>query len=144
MHKLAGKQFGVFKKHAIATHRVQHVEIVFAAHHKVVGAVTGRRMHCASTRIDGYVVAENNRHLPIVKRVLQFQTFQHGALEAAEQFKRIGAKAGQGFFVQLLRQHHRAIIERCDDVIQFRVQSHRLVGGQGPGRCGPDHQINCA
>ena len=79
-----GKQRRVGQEPTVVSNRVRHRQAVLAAHDEVIETVTGRRMHGTGACIQSYVIAEDDRHLPILERMLQLQAFQLGACELSD------------------------------------------------------------
>ncbi len=73
---LAGKQGGTFNKDTIASNRIIYFQVIFPAGNEIFLAMSGSRMHRTGSRFSRYMLTENNRHLPIVKGVLQCYSFQ--------------------------------------------------------------------
>ena len=69
---------------AVAAHRILDREAVAAADDVVLQAVPRRRVHRARAGIERHVVAENHRHLALVKRMPQHQMLERGALASPQ------------------------------------------------------------
>ena len=126
----------------VVAHRVVDRQVVAAAHLVVVGAVAGRRVHGTGARIERHVVAEDDRHLALVERVLEAQSLERPACHLAEHAMRARADARSEGREQRLG-HDQALraavaVELGEHVVIHRVQGDRLVCGQRPGRRGPD------
>ena len=149
---LAAEQREVCRISAVALHRVQDVVVLHAVRHarvEVVHAVGGRRVH--DTRAvggRGVVGQVHGREAAVamaavftghvVQRVLK--------LDAAQPFARNGgqhlalqAPALHAGIDQCFGDHVQAALGLHQRVRQLGVQVQRLVGGDGPGRGGPDH-----
>ena len=96
-HLHARDQRRVGQEAAVAAHRVVDRQPVAVPDGVVLLAVPGRGVHGARAGIERHVLAEDDRHLPIVERMLQLQTLERSALDLGE--RRPGAHAE--------RQHRR-------------------------------------
>ena len=70
---LAGKQRRAGQKAPVAADRIVDFQVVAPADDVVIEAMAGRGVHRSGAGIERHVIAENHRHLPIVKRMLQQQ-----------------------------------------------------------------------
>ena len=93
----------------IAQHRVDHRQAVAAADDVVVLAMRRRGVHGAGAGLERHVIAEDHRHLPILERMLQLQSFEQLGLRNAPASRDIGgAVARQAGIGQPFGQHHDA------------------------------------
>ena len=78
-HLLAGKQRGRWQESAVAAHRVVDFQSVAPADDVVIQAMPGRGMHGAGAGIEGDMLAQDHRNLPIVEGMLQQHVLESGA-----------------------------------------------------------------
>ena len=80
-HLLAGEQRRRGQKAAVAADRIFDLEAVASTDHIVLEAVAGRRVHGTRAGIERHVIAEDHRHLSVVKRMLQQHVLELRALD---------------------------------------------------------------
>ncbi|MDT4842906.1 hypothetical protein FQZ97_768210 [compost metagenome] len=84
------------------------------------------------------VVGEIDRRQALVERVTEADQFQRLAFRRGDHLA-LQAVALQAAFDQFLGQQQQLVANIDQGVIELRVDVERLVGGNGPGRGGPDH-----
>ena len=68
---LPGEQRGVGQEAAIPAHRVVHRQTVAVADDVVLQAMAGGGMDGAGAGVQGDVLAEDDRHLPVIEGMLE-------------------------------------------------------------------------
>ena len=143
-HVQAGEQRRGRQEQAVATDRIVDRQSVFLADDEIVKTVAGRRVHGAGASVERDVIAEDYRHVAIIKRMLEYQPFECRPFEAGNDGG--VCKAGP-------RDQRRQQLGGDDDglnttraartrqhVVEVRVQGHGKTGRQRPRGRGPDHQ----
>ena len=143
-HVQAADHRQVLPEQAVVLHRAVHFQAVLLADDKVVFTVARRGMHAAGTGVGGDVVTKNHRHLAVQERVPQGEVFQGRALERRGPLG-AGEREALADGVRQIFGHHQChggavLLTAEQHIIQLRMHRHRPVGGQRPGRGGPDHQ----
>ena len=141
---LTGKQLGALQKTAIAADRVIHRQVVACADHIVVQAMAGCGMHRARTRLQCDMLTQDDRHFTRVEGVLQLQPFKQRAVGIADNVVLFDAVT-RHHILQHRIGNHQALpalrpIALHHGILQLGVERDRLVGGQCPGGCRPDHK----
>gem|GEM_PF-2438119 len=108
--------------------------------------MAGRRVHGPRAGLQCHVLAQDDGHLPVVEGVLELEALEGIAAPIGDDAVVLDAPAVHGVAQQAFGHQEplAAVLRRAlavglhQGVFQLRVQRHRLVGGQGPGRGGPD------
>ena len=104
----------------------------------------GRGVHGAGARLQRDVLADDDGHVLADEGMLELQVFELRAGELRQHLALAEAVARQTGIEQLVGQHQqfRLPVARHPHhhVFDVRAQRHGFVGGQRPGRGGPDHQ----
>ena len=139
---LPGEQRGVWQEAAVPAHRVVHRQAVAVADDVVLQAMAGGGMDGAGAGVQGDMLAQDDRHLPVIEGVLELEPLEGMALAVGEDAVAVDAPAVQGVAHQALGQDQAlapmVTVGLDEDVLQLGVEGHRLIGGQGPGGGGPD------
>ena len=94
------------------------------------------------------MITHNRRNLLIVDRVMQGQIFKIRAQASAQHFKIRNIPARHNAFDHGRSQNHTlgavARVNLNQRIVQISVERYCLVGGDGPGRGGPDNHGNVA
>jgi len=138
-----GKFAGRVGVGTVGLHQVQCAQTVGLTDHKVFHAVIRRGVNGTGTGIGGDVITEDHRHLTVIDRMLELQQLQRCAVAGCQHFKLVHTPARHDVIHHFGSQDH-AIhtllgVRFHQRIIQSTVDRHRLVGGNGPGRGGPDH-----
>ena len=131
----------------IVADRVAHRQPVALADREVFLTVAGGGVHRAGAGLERDVLAQDDRHLPLLQRVRQLQAFERAPGELRQHTLRRHPKAPQARLEQLGGEdqpsHRPAGVGGLDQrVTQLRVDCDRLVRRQRPGRGRPDDQLD--
>ncbi len=130
----------VHRRHeaAVGPHQLQEPEVVGQV--EVVHAVIGGGVHQARARVGGHVVGHQHRALPVDPGVPVGQGLELDALADlagvelhAQLLLEVLQQRDGHDVVAVARLHHR--------VLHVRVHGDGQVAGQGPGRGGPDGEV---
>ena len=128
---------------SIGPHRVVDRQPVAAPDDIVLHAVARRGVDRARARVGRHVVAEDDRHDPVVERVLQPQPLERATARMAQ----VAHVPQPGSLRQGLEQRrgdHQVLTPAArvgldEHIVQLGVHADRLVRRQRPGCRGPDH-----
>ncbi len=130
---------------AIVTNRVRDRQAIALPDSEVLLAVAGRGVHGARTGIQGDMVAENDRDLTILERMLQHQAFEGTAGRVSESRHGGHAIALQTRLEQVRGQYEpvalAVLVGFGENVAEIATQGDRLVGRHRPGCRGPDDDV---
>ena len=142
---LAGEQRRAVQKAPVAADRIIDLQVVAAADDVVLQAMAGSGMHRAGPGLERDMLAKDNRHPAVIKRVLELQPLEGIAAAIGDDPIVLDAPAVHGVLEQPfgdqqpLRAVRTVLGHLHQRVLELRVQGNRLIRRQGPGRGGPDH-----
>src|SRR5690554_2675960 len=143
-----GKFAGRFGVGAVGFHQVDGANAVGFAYFKVFHTVVWRGVDGAGTGVQGYMITQQHRHLLVVHRVVQQLVFQGRTGHVGQHLVVFHAPARHDALHHVGGQDHAlgavAHIYLYQCVFDISTDGHRLVGGDGPGGRGPDHQGDIA
>ncbi len=100
-------------------------------------------MHSTCARIQGDMLAKNDRHMTLIEGVMQLQPLESRAVRIGEHVTFFDIPAIHGLFEQALcnQQTLFAMITLAlhHGILDPRIQRYRLVGGKCPRSGRPDH-----
>ena len=99
---LPGEQRGVGQEATVPTHRIVHRQAVTVADDVVLQAMAGGGMDGSGAGVQGDVLAEDDRHLPVIEGVLELEPLEGVALAIGEDPVAVDAPAVQGVAHQAL------------------------------------------
>ena len=94
VHMIAGEDLNIGAIITIVVDIVERSYVVLQTNRKVICTMIRSSMNKASTGFCGYVVAQNNRYLARVKRMLHLQVLQYSTFAVTDNFKIGDACAG--------------------------------------------------
>src|SRR5690554_1619238 len=143
-----GKFASGFGVGAVGFHYVVGANAVGLAYFKVFHTVVRRGVNGTGTGVQGYMITQQHRHLLVVHRVVQQLVFQGRTGHVGQHFVVFHAPARHDALHHVGGQDHAlgavAHIYLYQCVFDISTDGHRLVGGDGPGGRGPDHQGDIA
>ncbi len=128
---------------AAAVHRDDDgkVGVVVVADLEVLDAVAGSGVHAAGAALQRDVVAHNHERGAVEERVGGLHILQLGALEGRDDLVLGLPRFLHGGFIQRGR-HHEPLVPAADQrILELRADADGHVGGKGPRRRRPDHEI---
>ena len=139
--ELAAEERQVRDVDTVALHRAENVVILHAvvlAGAEVVLAVGRRRVDDTGTGTGFHVVGQVDRGEALVERMAEADQLQHLAFATGDDFtgQAVALQAGLDQFLGQQQQALAGVDQRIDEL---GVHVQRLVGRNGPGRGGPDH-----
>ncbi len=141
-HLLTGEQRRRRQEPPVPAHRVVDLEVVAAAHQVIVQSMTGGGVNRARARIERDVISQDDRHLPIVERVLQQQVLESGALGLGDHRPMFDAQGMHDRLDEFGRHDQTLLtvaeIEFDQGIVELWMYRHRAIGGEGPRRGGPN------
>mmetsp|Transcript_47411 Transcript_47411/g.140001 ORF Transcript_47411/g.140001 Transcript_47411/m.140001 type:complete len:618 (+) Transcript_47411:1198-3051(+) len=143
------RQSDLLSEPAGVVHRRSDLQPILQAHHVIVSAMPRGRVHQSSARLRGDVVtAQHHGRLDTGDGMRVLQPLQHLALElslhghlGAEELGELGhepARRDQVASLASLLLRPRGLDQR---VVQRRVHGNATIGRDGPGRRGPDGNL---
>src|SRR5690554_763815 len=143
-----GKFAGRFGVGAVGFHQVDGANAVGLAYFKVFHTMVRRGVYGTGTGVQGYMITQQHRHLLVVHRVVQQLVFQGRTGHVGQHLVVFHAPARHDALHHVGGQDHAlgavAHIYLYQCVFDIGTDGHRLVGGDGPGGGGPDHQGDIA
>src|SRR5690606_14671064 len=133
---------------AVGFYQVDGANAVGLAYFKVFHTVVRRGVYGTGTSVQGYVIAQQHRHLLVVHRVVQQLVFQGRTGHVGQHFVVFHAPASHDALHHVGGRDDAlgavAHIDLYQCVFDISTDGYRLVGGDGPGGGGPDNQGNIA
>ena len=99
-HMLTGKEFRIGQEYTVGADRIINRQAVFQADDIIVLAVAGRGMYGAGTGFRSDMVAEYDRYLPVLKRMLQQLEFPSRSFAVAYDMVILDTVAQHGILKQ--------------------------------------------
>ena len=128
---------------SLPVHRTQNIEAVFLAYDKVVGAVTGSRMHAAGAGVQSYVLAQNDHGFPIDQRMGAGYIFQLGTKPVVEDLILVSDLCLFEEEIDHLGSDQPFLTANGDErVIEIGMDADGQIGRDSPGCGGPNHDIS--
>src|SRR5699024_8521601 len=140
-HLLAGVLAGQLGQVAAVVHRDGDGDVVLLADVEVVHAVAAGGVDTAGTALQRDVVAQDDQALLGQVDVLVAHHLELGAADRLAHHLILGDVAGLHDALDQVGGHDVVLAAELDEgVFQRAAQADGLVGGQGPGGGGPDHE----
>jgi len=136
-HLLTGEEFHVLDEPAPVVDRVVDIQAEAQPHLVVVLAVAGRRVDAAGACLQGHVFTQENDRIPVVEGMAAVFLFQRVRFEGCNHFTGDACPLAEGV-KQTGRNDQDAAAGVEGDILEFRMDGYGQVGGQRPGRGGPD------
>ena len=142
---LAGEQWRVRLEAAMAVDRILNLEAIALPNDIVVLTMARGGMHGPGAGLGRDMIAEDDGHLAIIKRMTQSKSLQ-GIATASTQYSKIrDLITRQSGLMQDLGKHKpflAAVLMTALDqhILKARIQCNSLVGRQRPGRRRPNHK----
>ena len=136
---------GVFPEVAVDTQRVVHRQSRLAADRKIVQSVRGRRVHGAGAGFQRDVVGGQHGRQTIIEGMPQIYAGELRAFQRSQFARARRTVALQGIVGEPARENQAlgppADLRRREHVVERVAEHHSAVGRQGPGRGGPDRNV---
>ena len=145
-HKQAFKALAGFRRHlTLFVYGADNRYIVFQAGQIVHVAVTAGRMYTAGTGFQVNIVCQTNHGFTMIvfrERMLAFRKFHFTAFYRAQYVAQSQSCFRRHIIDQLAGHEQHFVTVFHKGILKIRVQRHRHVAGNSPGRGGPDYNIN--